>query len=503
MRLTGQRLLDRYVVGARIARGGMGIVFAGDDTRLQRPVCVKVFIPLDPSRPEYATVLEHFVQEAFTLSRLTHPNTLRIYDFGYLDAVDRTGPFFVTEFADGGTLTDLVEARGGLAPAATVRILEPIVGALAEAHDAGVVHRDIKPSNILFTRAGGGLMPKLCDFSIAKATGDIPHRAQDTDHHVPLYSLSWAAPEQLGGGQVGPAADVFALGLMTLFMLTGEVVYPGEDLMQAYAMRAEGEATRIDKIRALSPSASVSGVLQHACAESPADRFVSVESFLDALRDALEDDKHDLARSTSVRPLVSAEGDSVPEPDLDGFSRSSTPTRATAGPLRVVEPVSPSDGPPAEPSRSQRPWHELHSLDRPHLLLGGTRLTLIEAGDNVLTIPSASGHESARVRVTPLDMGGLRLHLKGLNCFVRAVGARSSSGVDVSESMTVQMLTIPQEISATVAIALGRRHGHHLICATHRAIFAVAATLATWVVVLEMLPGPDAILLYKREPAPR
>ena len=197
-------------------------------------------------------MLEHFVQEAFTLSRLTHPNTLRIYDFGYLDAVDRTGPFFVTEFADGGTLTELVRDRGNLAAAETLRILEPVVGALSEAHDAGIVHRDIKPSNVLFTLAGGGLMPKLCDFSIAKATGDIPNRAADTNMHVPLYSLSWAAPEQLvGGSALGPSADVFALGLTALFMLTGTVLYPGDDLMRAYALRSEGEAPRLSTIRSL------------------------------------------------------------------------------------------------------------------------------------------------------------------------------------------------------------------------------------------------------------
>lgn len=528
LRLTGQRLLDRYVVRERVARGGMGIVFRGDDERLHRPVCVKVFVPLDPSRPEYATVLEHFVQEAFTLSRLTHPNTLRIYDFGYLDAVDRTGPFFVTEFADGGTLTELVRDRGKLAAAETLRILEPVVGALSEAHDAGIVHRDIKPSNVLFTLAGGGLMPKLCDFSIAKATGDIPNRAADTNMHVPLYSLSWAAPEQLvGGSALGPSADVFALGLSALFMLTGTVLYPGDDLMRAYALRSEGEAPRLSTIRSLVSSKGVAEVLVHACAEEPADRYPSVEAFLEALREAFEEDGRSLELSESDLTVVSVEpqmdddepGDPTepsgvtPKPATPPTKASpATPSTTTmpgrtappgqtepeATPLRVVEPAS-SDRPPTGPGHQvPRPRLAIGSFDSPMLVLGNRRVRLIEVSADALTIPAADGGENPRIRITPMEASGARLHIKGLNCFVRSQGRRATSGLDIKQSSRVELVSLRQTVSATLGIAVGRQQGNEIICDLPDVSIVVPARLAGWVVVLDLLPGSEAVVLYRR-----
>jgi len=83
--LVGTQLMGRYTVEERITRGGMSVVYRGHDDRLHRPVCVKAFLGLDPTRPDYRAVYEHFVQEAFALSQLRHPNTLRIYDFGYLE----------------------------------------------------------------------------------------------------------------------------------------------------------------------------------------------------------------------------------------------------------------------------------------------------------------------------------------------------------------------------------------------------------------------------------
>src|SRR5687768_14440117 len=243
--LVGQRVMDRYLISERIARGGMSVVYRGEDERLRRPVCVKVFCGLDPSRPGYRTVHEHFVQEAFALSRLRHPNTIRIFDFGYLEDELAT-PFFVVEYADGGTLKEFVRKHGPLTPHETFEILEPIAGALREAHAAGIIHRDIKPSNILFSRAGPSLAVKLADFSIAKALEDaIPNRADDTlnsSDKVGLYSLGWAAPEQLRGDAVEPSADVFAMGLTAAFMLSCKMVYPGDDILQLFELRRLGDA---------------------------------------------------------------------------------------------------------------------------------------------------------------------------------------------------------------------------------------------------------------------
>ena len=529
--------MDRYLIQDRIARGGMGVVFQGSDERLHRPVCVKVFASLDPSRPEYATVLEHFVQEAFTLSRLRHPNTLRIYDFGYLDEQKKSKPFFVTEYADAGTLVELVEDQGGLVPSEVVRILEPVVGALREAHDSGIVHRDIKPSNILFTLAGGGLIPKLADFSIAKATADFPNRAHDTNVRVPLYSLSWAAPEQLTGGYIGPEADVFALGLTTAFMLTSLLVYPGEEIMQLYALRSRGAEYVEETLAGLGLPSAIEEVVQRACRDDPARRFPSVDAFFDALCDAVDADDTKVRRPEI--PIVSVDAgptqsqqpeetqasarvvDPVSGPGLAPHPQMIPPSMDTTerseasstAPPPVAEqsgahPVSPPEGsfaPPApapphlaHPTMTAKPRLELVDLVLPELLVGHRRLRPIEIGDAPLSIPGASTEDAPRVRVTPVEVAGPAAHLKGLNCFLCREGGRPSSGLDLRDSGVVDLLTPSLELAARLLVRLGRRQSDALVFDLAEATLVVPGHLASWALVLEIGAGRDALLLHRR-----
>ncbi len=167
----GTRLLDRYTIIDRVGSGGMASIYRAMDERLDRVVCVKLLrLELEGSgstggRSVYDATYSHFLQEALALSRLTHPNTLRIYDFGYLD--DKGLPFQISEFLDGGNLEQYVRARGALTLHETAAILERITGAVAEAHEHKIIHRDIKPSNIIFGRMGEYLVPKLADFGIA------------------------------------------------------------------------------------------------------------------------------------------------------------------------------------------------------------------------------------------------------------------------------------------------------------------------------------------------
>ena len=216
---AGAVLLDRYRVVEAIAAGGHSMVYRGHDRRLDRPVCIKVFTRYPADAGISRTAYEHFVQEAFALSRLTHPHTLRIYDFGHLP-VDRDGdgdgdgtglPFHVSEYMDGGTLAQLVRERGAQPWADAIPITAALGLALAEAHALGIIHRDLKPQNILFAQAAGLRLPKLADFGIAKWMDDTTseNRAGDTQvvagAKLAMYSPSWAAPEQLAGQPVGPS----------------------------------------------------------------------------------------------------------------------------------------------------------------------------------------------------------------------------------------------------------------------------------------------------------
>lgn len=543
--LTGHRLMDRYVVREKIARGGMGVVFRGEDERLQRPVCVKVFQSLDPTRPEYATILEHFVQEAFTLSRLQHPNTLRIYDFGYLDETHRTNPYFITELADAGNLATRIEQVGKLDAKETLRILEPLIGALREAHDAGVVHRDIKPSNILFTYAGGGPVPKLADFSIAKSLRDMPNRAQETNGAVPLYSLSWAAPEQLNDAPVRVQADVFALGLMTAFMLTGRIVYPGNDIIALYSLRSEGPAYREATIREMGLPRAVLPVVLAACAEAVEDRYPSVESFFEALEDALEDTADDpISRVTDAGlsdagrsdatgpapfPIAWAEDlyaeiddDNTPTRPHQAYdvSQLASPHESSVAPTEfpAVVPTPPAPGradpgrippsavglaPPPLPSpipAPHKPRLAIASLAAPVVVLGNRRLRLHEVSEAPLEIGDMAAREPARLRITPNEVGGARAHVKGLNCFVRPAAGRPSSGLDINNSTTLDLLAPTLAVRAQIHVLIGSVVDGAHVFELGEAILAVPLGLASWVVVLELGSGRDALLLYQNRP---
>src|SRR5678815_1725576 len=137
---VGDLVLDRYRVVEHIASGGHSVVFRGTDERLSRPVCIKVFSGLGGKSGVGRTSYEHFVQEAFALSRLTHPNTLRIYDFGHLGNKDEEGmPLQVCEFMNGGTLSQIVREQGVQPLAEVARVIGAMCAALAEAHGLGIV----------------------------------------------------------------------------------------------------------------------------------------------------------------------------------------------------------------------------------------------------------------------------------------------------------------------------------------------------------------------------
>ncbi|QLJ06192.1 protein kinase [Streptomyces sp. NEAU-sy36] len=206
-------LSGRYRLGAKIGSGGMADVYEGVDTRLRRPVAVKVFRPgPDPQTEDRLTA------EAVLLARLQHPGLVTVYDAGRHD--DRT--YLVMQLVKGPTLRGLL-ACGALPVRRVTEVGAALARVLAYVHRAGVVHRDIKPSNILLDAAGA---PHLADFGIARLADATRHTAPD----VLIGTAAYLAPEQVEGRQIEPAADVYALGLVLLECLKGELEYQGTPL---------------------------------------------------------------------------------------------------------------------------------------------------------------------------------------------------------------------------------------------------------------------------------
>jgi serine/threonine-protein kinase len=219
------RRLGQYTLEAKIGEGGMGVVYRAHHGMMRRPTAVKL---LRPDRAVEAN-LKRFEREVQLTARLTHPHTITLFDYGRTpDGVF----YYAMELLDGASLDKVVAAAGRLEPARVVHVLHGGVGALAEAHDAGLVHRDIKPANVILCRQGGlHDFPKVVDFGLVKDldTGDAALTHADAIAGTPLY----ISPEAVTSpDSVGPLSDLYSLGAVGYFALTGETVFRGRTLVE-------------------------------------------------------------------------------------------------------------------------------------------------------------------------------------------------------------------------------------------------------------------------------
>jgi hypothetical protein len=239
----------RYVVGPRLGRGGSGEVFRAQDRLLGRPVALKMF-------PRGVAVAEDVRRwrEVRTLAGLDHDRLVRIYDVGEHD----TRPFFVMQLVEGSSLAAHLRTSALDVPAA-LHLGVALASGLGHVHAHGIVHRDVKPANVLLDEAGHAF---LTDFGIATRIG----AAALTEDGVVLGTAAYLAPEQVRGEPVGPAADVYSLGLVLLESLTGRREYPGEVIESAIARlhrRPDPPAVLGEEIVA---------ILRAMTADAPADR---------------------------------------------------------------------------------------------------------------------------------------------------------------------------------------------------------------------------------------
>ncbi|GAA0736138.1 serine/threonine protein kinase [Dactylosporangium roseum] len=207
---AARRLLDgRYRMEGLLGSGGMGTVWRGHDLRLNRPVAIKVLSGGGLGR---STAMERFEREARAVGRLSHPNVVRVYDFGVQDG----DPYLVMELMDGPTVAQLLSG-GPLPVDDTLALAAQICDGLGAAHAAGIIHRDVKPGNLIL--AGSGAV-KICDFGVARLL-DTAGQADLTGTAVAVGSPEYMAPEQITSGPVDARSDLYALGCTMYAMLAG------------------------------------------------------------------------------------------------------------------------------------------------------------------------------------------------------------------------------------------------------------------------------------------
>jgi serine/threonine-protein kinase len=217
------RQLGDYRLKVRIGRGAAGDVWLARQESLDRDVALKV-LRQEAWRSEEA--VRRFTREARAASRLEHPNTIRIYDFG---ASDDGVLFLAMEMLEGLDLDVLVNENGSCSPARAIHFLRQACGSIADAHRRGVLHRDIKPANLFAARVGDRYdVVKVLDFGVARMQG----RANMTEEGILVGTPDFMAPEACAGDSTDARSDVYALGASLYFVLTGTPLFPGKSLTE-------------------------------------------------------------------------------------------------------------------------------------------------------------------------------------------------------------------------------------------------------------------------------
>ena len=270
MSLASGIRLGSYEIEAPLGAGGMGEVYKARDTRLDRTVAIKV-LPAHLSENE--ELRQRFEREARAISSLNHPNICTLHDVGRDNGID----FLVMEYLEGETLAERLK-RGPLPLDEALRVARQVSRALDAAHRQGVVHRDLKPGNIMLTKPG----VKLLDFGLAKTTASTntdlsaAPTAQKplTEEGAILGTFQYMAPEQLEGGDVGRAADMFAFGAMLYEMVTGEKAFIGKSQASLIAAIMEREPKPVSEVKPTSP-ASLERLIQSCLRKDPDERWES------------------------------------------------------------------------------------------------------------------------------------------------------------------------------------------------------------------------------------
>ncbi len=235
--LLGTELAGRFRLLEPLGRGGMGRVYLADQIAMKRRVAVKVIRAETLSEVGHRMdLVRRFHREALAASRLHHPNTVRIFDYGSTD----DGLLFIAmELLIGPTLSKVLRTENRLAPRRAAHIAAQVCKSLSEAHQVGIVHRDLKPDNIILTDvAGEEDFVKVLDFGIAKVA--LPGSDSGLTHSgMVMGTPAYMAPEQGRASDVGPAADIYSLGVILYHCLTGQQLFPGETPLEILMKHAQ------------------------------------------------------------------------------------------------------------------------------------------------------------------------------------------------------------------------------------------------------------------------
>jgi eukaryotic-like serine/threonine-protein kinase len=336
------RRVGAYQLVERLGKGGMGEVWRAEHHMLARPAAIKLIRPDVRDPDEHRTAMARFEREARATASLRSPHTVGLYDFG---TNDEGAFYYVMELLAGLDLETLVTRFGPLGPARTVHLLKQACESLAEAHHAGLVHRDIKPANIYVCRLGlQHDYVKILDFGLV-APAQRKADAKLTDDGFLVGTPAFMAPEMIAGDPVDGRADLYALGCVAFWLLTGKLVFERQSPMQILIDHAKTAAappsTRTGQPIPASLDLLVLQLLEKDPARRPSSALELARRLEQVEADLLERWTGDRARTwwEAHLPELAAKVEAAPTAEPRRPAASEVETRKTASPVPPPHPA--------------------------------------------------------------------------------------------------------------------------------------------------------------------
>jgi serine/threonine-protein kinase len=382
--MAGQVLAGRYELGERLGVGGMSTVVRAFDERLERDVAVKL---LAEHLADDSQFVARFRREALAVARLVHPNIVQVFDFGLDEATHRQ--YIVMELIRGQSGAEILRDEGSLDVRDALSIVVQALRGLEYAHRNGVVHRDVKPGNLL--RGEDGVV-KLADFGIAKAFSD---ESSITQVGSVLGTAAYLAPEQAAGEQAGPAADLYALGVVAYQLLSGRLPYEAQSLTELALKQQRELPPRLDELNPeVSPQLALA--VDRALALDPRQRPASA----DELRQQLAEG------ARGVGPDPSSTRVAGPSTSATSVIRERTGTTGVArAPVQQRQPRAPRTPRPAPTAATIPP-----AATRPRRRSGAKRffggllvLLLLAAGGAAAVVATSNSDQAVKLRRVVYD----------------------------------------------------------------------------------------------------
>lgn len=302
----GQIFEGRYQIIQEIGRGGFGVVFKALQPSMDRHVALKV-LSVSSGQEAERTARERFLREVRIISKLRHPNTVTIHDFG---ETSQGMVYMVLEFVGGLTLKNALKQAGVFDEQRAIHVGIQIAKSLSEAHRHKIIHRDLKPANIMLTQMGSDEdVVKVLDFGIARLrddlTTDLTNVGLGPDERELIGTPRYMSPEQVRGSEVTPASDIYSLGLMLYQMLSGQPAVQGETTIALIAQQASPTPLALVHLNQVNPRLAT--IIRVATDKDPRQRYQRIDLLVQDLEQALIDVRQSMYQSGAYNPTYSNE----------------------------------------------------------------------------------------------------------------------------------------------------------------------------------------------------